>query len=291
VLTTPDLSSPDSRLLVALEQLAQTTPAVRFTPASALSGVTDAIDNANGSDPISMELPEVAGVSLDYRIELLERTALDLVGPSSMLPGDDPRLVEWPSRLERLISTAYSNDQVTTSTTALRADADVLRQAVRAPDPFTFTLTGRSGSIELRIANNSDVPLDVVLALESTKVTFPEGDQPVRLRPLGETAVMVPVDAETNGTSAITLTLSTPSGEILGEPVTLTARVTAFTGLGQVLTGGLVAVLLLRSWLDHSLPFERESLFRAIFFLHWNSVGVGCISLIAFSKVDFCSKG
>jgi hypothetical protein len=70
------------------------------------------------------------------------------------------------------------------------------------------------------------------------------------LRPLDETSVIVPVEAEANGTSPINLVVSTPAGTALGEPVTLTARVTALTGLGQVLTGGLMLVLL-TWWFTH----------------------------------------
>jgi hypothetical protein len=84
------------------------------------------------------------------------------------------------------------------------------------------------------------------VALESTKVVFPEGDQRVTLRPLDQTSVVVPVEARSNGTSAISLTVATPAGEPIDQPVTLTSRVTGFTGLGQVLTGGLILVL--ASW-------------------------------------------
>ena len=41
-----------------------------------------------------------------------------------------------------------------------------MKQAVQLPEPFTFTLTGRSGTIEVRIGNTLDEPLDVVVALD-----------------------------------------------------------------------------------------------------------------------------
>ena len=90
-------------------------------------------------------------------------------------------------------------------------------------------------------------------------MNFPEGDQRVTLLPLGETSVNVPVDAEANGTSSINLVVSTPAGEALGEPVELTARVTALTGLGQVLTGGFVLVLL-TWWFTHWRGRRRSAL-------------------------------
>ena len=105
-------------------------------------------------------------------------------------------------------------------------------------------------TIEVRLGNTGTDPLTVDLSLASPKVIFPEGDQIVTLRPGDQTSVVVPVEARSNGTSAITLTVSTPAGEQLREPVTLTSRVTGFTGLGQVLTGGFVLVLL-TWWFTH----------------------------------------
>jgi hypothetical protein len=257
ILTTPDLASPDARLLQALVELAATTPSVRFTPASTLTGVTDvALDDG---DPITIRLPDVAGPSLDRRVELLDRTARELASAASMLPVDDPRPAEWSTELDTLISTGYTDVEVETATAALLAEAGALEQAVELPEPFTFTLTGRSGTIEVRLGNTLDEPLDVVVSLDSTKITFPEGAQRVTLRPLDETSVIVPVEAEANGTSSINLVVSTPAGEALGEPVTLTARVTAFTGLGQVLTGGFVLVLL-TWWFTHWRNRRRAEL-------------------------------
>ena len=257
VLTTPDLTRPDPRLVQVLSELATTTPSVRFTAASALTGVTDvALDDG---EPVTVQLPDVAGPSLDARIELLDLTALELASAASMLPPDDPRPAAWSAELDSLISTGYSDAEVEAATAELLAEADELKQAVQLPEPFTFTLTGRSGTIEVRIGNTLDEPLDVVVALDSTKVTFPEGDQRVTLRPLDETSVIVPVEAESNGTSSINLVVTTPAGEALGEPVTLTARVTALTGLGQVLTGGFVLVLL-TWWFTHWRNRRRSEL-------------------------------
>ncbi|HSL74268.1 MAG TPA: DUF6049 family protein [Ilumatobacteraceae bacterium] len=248
VLTTPDLSAPDGRLLGALEVMAATTPSLQFVRASSLIGVTDT--QRVGSGTGTVELPETAGPSLVERVALLDSTALELASVASMLPPDDPRPAEWTNELDQLISTGYSDAEVEAATDRLMGEADLVRQAVELPDPFTFTLTGRSGTIEVRLRNTSPDPLTVGLRFESPKVVFPDGDQVVNLRPNDQTSVVVPVEARSNGTSAITLTVSTPAGEPLGEPVTLTSRVTGFTGLGQLLTGGLLLVLL-TWWFNH----------------------------------------
>ncbi len=258
VLTTPDLSSPDARLVGALEALATTTPSVRFSPASALVGLTDVLVE-RGDEPVTVQLPDVAGPPLEARVELIALTRLELASAASMLPDDDPRITAWSTQLDTLISTGYTDAKAQAIATELIADAHSLTEAVELPQPFTFTLTGRNGTIEVRIGNTRDEPLDVVVSLDSEKVNFPEGDQRVTLRPLDETSLFVPVEAESNGTSPISLVVSTPAGQPLDDPVTLTARVSALTGLGQVLTGGFIVVLL-TWWFTHWRSRRRAEL-------------------------------
>ena len=248
VLTTPDLTTPDARLLTGLEDLVATTPSLRFTAASSLIGLTDT--QRDGDAPMTVALPDIAGPSLTQRVELIDATAVRMASVASMLPPDDPRSAEWANELDGLISTGYSDPDVEAATASLIAEAEALESAVVLPEPFTFTLTGRNGTIEVRLANSGDEPLNVVMQLDSSKVTFPDGDQTVTLRPNDERAIVVPVQARSNGTSPITLTVTTPAGGMLGEPVTLTSRVTGFTGLGQVLTGGFILVLL-TWWFSH----------------------------------------
>lgn len=260
LLSSPDFAAPDARLLGALHALTQTTPSVGFTEASALTGVTDVL--MLDGEEVTVTLPDTAGPSLTDRLAVLDATALTMISASSMLPADDPRPAEWTAELESLISTAYSDAEVIAATASMIAEAQRLTSAVGLPDPFTFTLTGRTGTIEIRLTNSIDEPLDVLVHLESTKLTFPDGDQIVTLFPSGETSVIVPVEARSNGTSSIDLVVSTPAGETLDDPVALTARVTALTGLGQVLTAGFVLVLV-TWWFTHWRSRRRAALAAA----------------------------
>jgi hypothetical protein len=258
VLTTPELLPPDPRLLVALQEVATTTPSLRFGPASALIGTTDVQLTSSGA-PVTVALPQSAGPSLTERFELLDATSLTMLSAASMLPPDDPRPPEWVAEIRQLSSTGYTDAEVASAAAALEAEADALTSAVVLPDPFTFTLTGRSGIIDLRLGNTSSEPLEVTVALSSTKVEFPRGDQTVTLRPNEETSVDVPVQARSNGTSSIDLVVSTPAGQQIGDTVTITSRVTGFTGLGYLLTGGLVLVLL-SWWFTHVRARRRAAL-------------------------------
>ncbi len=242
VLSSPTLAAPDPRLLVALEQLTETIDGLQFTEGSVLPATTDSQRAPDGTASVS--LPEQAGPSLVDRVAALDAAALEVLSTASMLPDDDPRPERWSALLDELFTTAYDDQVANAELDALRTELDELRAAVVPPEPFTFTLTGRTGDIELQLANRSDEPLDVTLGLSSSKLEFPNGDQLVTLRPNGETNVVVPVRALANGTSSVEVTVSTPGGEVLADDITLTSRVTAFTGLAQVLTGGFVLILI-----------------------------------------------
>ena len=181
---------------------------------------------------------------------MLRGTGFVMANAASMLPADDPRPGEWTAILETLVPTGYPTAHVEEIVEAMRAEADALTGSIVPPEPFTFTLTGKSGDIDMRIGNTGDEPLDVKLRLSSPKLTFPDGDQIVRLRPNAETSVIVPVRARANGTSLVTVELLTPIDQPLAEPVLVTSRVNALTGLGQVLMGGLIVVLL-TWWFSH----------------------------------------
>ncbi len=248
ILSAPDLTAPDPRLIRALEKLVETTPSIRFTEAGNLPGVTDA--RREGGDDVGVRLPDAVGTDLSARLERLDTAAVAMLSAGSMLPADDPRPTEWATRISELVSTGYRDGDVEATIAALLAEAERLKGSVVPPEPFTFTLTGRSGDIDLRLSNTADEPLTVLVRLSSPKLSFPEGEQLVELRPNEQTLVAVPVRARTNGTSAVRVEILTPAGEAIREPVVLTSRVNALTGFGQVLTGGLVLVLL-TWWFSH----------------------------------------
>jgi hypothetical protein len=89
----------------------------------------------------------------------------------------------------------------------------------------------------------SATELTVEMHLESDKLTFPTNDIPVLLLPNQTTEVPVDIVARSNGVSPMTVVIRTPFGGQLTEPVLLTARVNNLTGLGRVVTVGLLLVL------------------------------------------------
>ncbi|MGA9278959.1 hypothetical protein [Ilumatobacter sp.] len=245
LIATPDLGPFDPRLLVELEEFSSSTDAIHFTLASDLTSETATV--STDTDP---QLPDVAGPSLEDRLDRIADVSNELTPVASMLPEGDERPADWLRRLDSFVSTAFDDATVDAELDALLADAQKIRDGVVAPEPFTFTLTGREGEIDIRVGNELSEPVDVIVRVTSPRLDFPEGDVEVSLAPDDVTVVKVPVVARSNGTSPVTVEILTPSLDPLTEPVTLTSRFTALTGLGQVLTAGLLLILL-TWWFSH----------------------------------------
>ena len=254
LIAAPGFGTFDPTLVLALESFAEGTQAIRFTNASVLASVTDTQGHPDGA-----ALPDTAGPSLEARLDNIALVQADLDDTASMLPDDDDRPAQWSRRLDSFVSTAFGDEAVDAQLGELVDEAARIRGGVVAPDPFTFTLTGREEQrIDIRIENTLDEPLRVLLRLSSPRLSFPNGDMPVTLAAADTTVVDVAVIARSNGTSAVTVEVLTPLAQRpLIEPVRLTSRVNALTGLGQVLTAAFV--LILASWWISSWRSKRRA--------------------------------
>ncbi|MFK8023036.1 MAG: hypothetical protein AB8G26_03645 [Ilumatobacter sp.] len=252
LLAVPGLGAFDPRLIDELARFAATTESIRFTDAASLASTTDLqqID-----EPVS--LPDDAGPSLEARLDRIAEVQVALASVASMLPDDDDRPAAWERRLDSFVSTSFDDEVVDGQLDELLDEAAELRSGVIPPEPRTFTLTG-DASIVIPIGNSLDEPIDVVLRLQSTRLSFPDGDVALTL-PANETVeVEIPIEVRSNGTSPLLVDVTTPLGDPLIEPVRFTSRVNALTGLAQVLTGALVLILL-AWWFSNWRGRRREA--------------------------------
>lgn len=251
VLSTDDLGRPDADVLVELESMVAAHPHIAFDLLTvAATGATD-----TPTAPIT--LPERAGDPLIERSEVIGSARLRAATIGSMLPATDDRPAAWEDSLDRLLSTGVTNDEARRAVEQFIDEIDAIPAAISFADPFTFTLTGRSSDIELRITNTSDTALAARLLPRSAKLGFPLGVMDLVLEP-GVNVVDVPVQTRSNGTFPVTFFLRTPTGDVpIGQPLELTARVNAVTGLGQLITVG--AMLVLASWWFSHLRSRRRA--------------------------------
>ena len=262
LLSTPHLGVPDPEVMLRIEEMLERHPGFVLSTASMVASTVDSyqvIGTTPGSSGLvrRVGLPERAGPDLRPSAIALSqlRSQVEIIG--SMLLPTDSRPAQWRALTSTWLSTAYSTAQVETRVGELSSLLEEIPAAIQMPEPFTFTLTGQSSEISLRIVNTSNVTLRAVLHAEASKLAFPDAPLEILLPP-GATSVDVAVQTLSNGTFAVQLELRTPFGDrVIGEQLLLTARVNALTGLGQVLTGGAVIVLA-TWWLSHLRKRRRD---------------------------------
>lgn len=254
VLMPPDGGVPDADTAAALTGYVAELPGVEMTSLGRIAGATDTIQI--DGDPLTVALPDEAGRDLSERAERIAITEVAVEAFGSMFADDEGRDA-WLAELDALLSTALDDETVDAQLRTINDELEAVRTSVVAPDPFTFTLTGRTSVLRLTLRNNADEPRVVRLRAASPKLRFPEGEQLVTLQP-GPNEVTLDVEARANGTSSVSIELLTPVfGRPITEPTFLTATVNALTGLGQVITGGAVLVLV-TWWFSHFRRRRRE---------------------------------
>lgn len=248
-LGTSDLSLPNVDSYRAITTLLADTPGLTPTTLEALGVRTDQLSLPDRGEVV-VGLPDSVEGSIDGRLSVVADLTAATQNTGSMLPADDPRLTLWGTQIGRLPTSALTDIQVVATFNDINAQLAAIRAAVEVPTSFSFTLTGRTTTVPFRLFNHGDVPLTVRVHMSSFKLDFPDGDLTVLIPAQGSAAVEIRIEARTNGEFPATLTVLTPSGDILTPPVPLMASVTALSGLGNLFTGAFLLVVL-TWWVRH----------------------------------------
>lgn len=251
---------PNPTLLARVQSLIAPTGAVDFVTFDSLerSTTTMLVDGL----AVQIVLGTTPPMDLSPRLVTLGALSTRATTVAGMLVTDGGRPARWNETIDVLTSTALTDSEVNTTATSLSAELDAIIGAVSPRPAYAFTLSGRRTTIRIRLENSSAEPLRVLVRMSSTKLTFPKGDQAVQLEPNGVTDVAVPVIARSNGSFPVSLDVLTPDGTTsLGATQFLKARVSALTGLAQLLTGGLLLVLL-TWWVRHMRTTRRKQRHR-----------------------------
>ena len=248
-LGTGDLSLPQVDTYRAVTALLAETPGLQPTTLDTLGVRTEQLV-LPGRGEVTVGLPAQVAGSITDRIAVVDDLSARVASTGSMLPADDERLDRWQELIDRLPTSALTDQQVRGQSNDMIEELDEIRAAVTVPESFSFALTGRTTTVPIKLYNNSETPLTVRVHMSSSKLIFPNGDLIEVLPPLSYKEVPVEIEARTNGRFPVTLTVLTPAGDELAPPVTLTASVNALTGLGNLVTGAFL-LLVLTWWVRH----------------------------------------
>lgn len=222
---------------------------------NALTLAARAIVGAQGVSVVDMSTPylvtaqtpvtsftSTAPLNAQDRAEQILRVRRDLDATASMIAEADVRRDLWAHLLAVGESSRVGPAQQYLD--GLSALLLATRQAVTINTPGTITLSGRNSTIRLQVRNNSATALTIRLRLASAKLDLDTPERLVTLNPESTTEIEVPAEALTNGRFPISMTVTTPAGNVDVVPrTTITARVNALAGYGQLVSISLLMVL------------------------------------------------
>lgn len=257
ILSTPDGSLGDPETTATLIALLGEAPQLSLVTASTIGQIAHPIMTERG--PYEEPPPAAEFADLTPLRDDLAAANADVEATSSMLPDGDPRPAAWRSIVDVMPAATLTDGQRAAYAEAVAASTGAVRADVVPPPSRRFTLGGRHATLRLSLRNDGDTDLTVRLIVDSSKLEIDDPNRLVLL-PAGQTEeVAIPVDARTNGEFPVDVRLTTPEGDVdVTEPVVMTARVNALTGLGQLATGGFVLVLL-TWWVHHLRQRRREA--------------------------------
>ena len=238
------LASP-SGLVFDVPTMRSATQALAGSPGISLSGITDATEW--GDQPSATVFPADKANGERNRIASLRSARSDLNAASSMLSDSDPRREVWSYLLGIGASsmTADPNDFVN----GLRNDIGQTLDSISVSTQGNINLSSRRGSIRIQVRNDSAADLTVRITVSSTKLRIDQPSRIVQLAAGTTTDVKVDATTRTNGRFPVSVRILTPSGGLrIVPPITITAKVSAIAGFGQLISISLLLVTIAWWW-------------------------------------------
>jgi hypothetical protein len=124
------------------------------------------------------------------------------------------------------------------------------------PNRSTITLTDRSGDIPLTFRNDTGQPVNVLVELQSPKLSFPDGAQRIVSLPPKNTTVRFAVEERTSGSFPLQLTLRSADGALTIAQAGFRIEANAVSTVGLVLI--ISAVVFLALWWIVHIRRERR---------------------------------
>lgn len=239
-----DADPLDSTAVLTLVSALKRSSAVSIVGEAAIDDTPPVEDVTESLSPEPAAYPDRNMGAVMYTL-VTRRAAL-----ASMLPADDGRLDRWEATLgliPALEDPAVINDYVS----AMQRDMNSLADAISISVGSTVTLGNRAGRIPLRLRNSLDTPLTVRVRVASAKLILGQGPRVFTVPATSAIDVSIDVKARSNGSFPVRVTLITPEGNVVVEPTaTITARVSAIAGLGQLVSVS-IGLVLLAWWFAH----------------------------------------
>ncbi len=128
-------------------------------------------------------------------------------------------------------------------TGAPRAALRAVSRSLSLAGTRTVTLTARTGRVPVTITSQFPAPVNVVMEVRSSNLTFPNGTRFALQLTTREHSVAIPVRSLTSGATTLTITLTAPGSGTVLRSEQLSIHSTAISGVAIAISAAALAVL------------------------------------------------
>ncbi len=218
-------------------------PLTRDGPLRAAPPVSSA---NNRGIPVVAALHARETANMEAVVDRTESARRSIDGFRSMTSEDNPSARQW----DLVNNQAPSSGSDSAERAAIWSGVDSGIQSelagITGPDERTVVLTSGSGTIPVRIRNDMDTEVRLLMQLRSPRLEFPEGNESVIVLPPGDSRVDVAVEVRAPGSSLLRIELSSPDGVLTLPGAVVPVRSSSISGVGAALS--VLSLLFLLLW-------------------------------------------
>jgi hypothetical protein len=188
-------------------------------------------------------------------------TARQIAAYRSMVGPDSERAAVWDRLNAESLATELTASQRLTLHDSIRGQIATEVALIQPPPARSVQVTGRDAVIPLRIRNESDQEVRLLLRARSPRLQIEGGDSREIVLEPGQNRIDLPVAVQAPGESLLRVELLTPDDGIQIASLDVPVRSTAISGVGAALS--ILSIAFLLGWWIHTHRRKRREESRA----------------------------
>lgn len=253
------LATLDRTVPITGTHLAETLTTLQADPRVRLTGLSQLL--AGSPDEATLVDSPQPAASVERMTMLLDAESAEI---RFATVAESPSAITSPRRLHllALLSSAWLRNPAgwITATDAFLTDSDDLRASVQVVAYSSFNLLADSASLPISVSNSLDQAVTVYITVRPETALLAVTDSRVELvvEPDSQAKGQIPVQAVSNGTVQVLITLASGAGVPIGAPATAEINVQAGWETPIVLVVGIIVVLVFGGGIVRNILRRRK---------------------------------
>jgi len=253
------LATLDRTVPITGTHLAETLSTLQADPRVRLTGLSQLL--AGSADEATLVDSPQPAASVGRMAMLLDAESAEI---RFATVAESPSAITSPRRLHllALLSSAWLRNPEgwLTATDAFLTDSDDLRASVQVVAYSSFNLLADSASLPISVSNSLDQAVTVYITVRPETALLAVTDSRVELvvEPDSQAKGQIPVQAVSNGTVQVLITLASGAGVPIGAPATAEINVQAGWETPIVLVVGIIVVLVFGGGIVRNILRRRK---------------------------------